>query len=95
MLLSRQEKVLLKTFVNKKFPAVFYLDGNESIVELDAQIAGQCYRLLGGWRLKKMPCDMVSEEGKEILERNANNDEVRNYCILLNEVVSILNKYRK
>lgn len=48
MLLSRQEKVLLKTFVNKKFPAVFYLDGNESIVELDAQIAGQCYRLLGG-----------------------------------------------
>lgn len=38
---------------------------------------------------------MVSEEDKEILERNANNDEVRNYCILLNEVVSILNKYRK
>ena len=95
MLLSRQEKVLLKTFVNKKFPAVFYLDGNESIVELDAQIGGECYRLLGGWRLKKMPGDMVSEEDKEILERNANNDEVRNYCILLNEVVSILNKYRK
>ena len=36
--------------------------------------------------MKKMPCDMVSEEDKEILERNANNDEVRNYCILLNEV---------
>ena len=37
----------------------------------------------------------ISYYNKEILERNANNDEVRNYCILLNEVVSILNKYRK
>ncbi len=95
MLLSKQEKALLKAFVDKKFPTIFYQDGNESMIELDAQIAGQCCRLLGGWRLKYNPNDWVPEEDKKILENNLNNDEVKNYYELLTAVLSILNKYKK
>ena len=93
--MTKNERETLNKYLNKKFPQVFYLDGNEEIVFFDSVVAGLCSRLLSFSKIKNVKIPLIDEEINQILDNNINEDGVVEYKLLLLKTVNIIEEYVK
>lgn len=94
-MLKKEEKKILKEFISKKFPEVFYKDGNQEIVFLDAAIAGYVTNVLHYRKIKKIHKCWIFEEENDIIKKNIEDPEVKEFFELLMRVLEILDKHVK
>ena len=88
--MTKHEREILKKYLNKEFPKIFYLDGNEEIVFFDSIIAGLCSRLLSYSSIKNINVPLLDDEISSIIEKNLDQNGVIEYKILLFDTLKII-----
>ena len=93
--MKKNERDILKKFLNKEFPKIFYLDGNEEIVFFDSIIAGLCSRLLVFSSIKNIKKPLLDDEINTIIENNIDKEGVLEYKTILYETIKVIENYIK
>lgn len=93
--MKKNERAILKQYLKKDFPNIFYNDGYEELVFIDSIIAGYCSQLLHLFIPKNVPNPLVSDDIMKLIDDNIENEEVKKFKNIFILTIEIIERYSK